>query len=103
MAGRFRIRCINKPNRDSPVEHITHVGGFSSAILRYFIHGIPEIAAYFVAALAGGIISVSIIKKDIMTKNFQKIAFDTSNLIIISLVILAFAGVIEAYITPFFY
>ena len=28
MAGRFRIRCINKPDRESPVEHITHVGGY---------------------------------------------------------------------------
>jgi hypothetical protein len=28
MAGRFQIKCINKPDRNSPVEHITHVGGF---------------------------------------------------------------------------
>ncbi len=82
---------------------LVNLGGYSSAILRYFIHGIPEIMAYFVAALAGGIISVSIVRKDIMTKNFQKIAFDTSNLIILSLLILAMAGIIEAYITPFFY
>jgi hypothetical protein len=27
MAGRFRIQCINRPDRHSPVEHITHVGG----------------------------------------------------------------------------
>lgn len=27
MAGRFQITCINKPDRDSPIEHITHVGG----------------------------------------------------------------------------
>lgn len=80
-----------------------HLGGYSSAILRYFIHGIPEIAAYFVAALAGGIISVAIIKKDIMTKNFQKIAFDTSNLIILSIIILLIAGLLETYVTPFFY
>lgn len=80
-----------------------HIGGYSSAILRYFIHGIPEMAAYFVAALAGGIISVAIIRKDITTKNFQRIAFDTSNLIIISIIILLIAGLAEIYITPFFY
>lgn len=82
---------------------IAHLAGYSEAVLRYFIHGIPEIAAYFVAALAGGIISVAIVKKDIFTKDFQRIAFDTSNLIIISVLILIFAGLIEAYITPFFY
>ncbi len=82
---------------------LAHASGYSSAILRYFIHGIPEIAAYFVGALAGGIISVAIIKRDIATKNFQKIAFDTSNLILISIMMLFVAGLIEAFITPYFY
>jgi hypothetical protein len=27
MAGRFQITCITKPDRDSPLEHITAVGG----------------------------------------------------------------------------
>lgn len=31
MAGRFQITCINKPDRNSPVEHITHVGGFGTS------------------------------------------------------------------------
>jgi Protein of unknown function (DUF3892) len=31
MPGRFRITCITKPDRYSPVEHITHVGGFGSS------------------------------------------------------------------------
>jgi hypothetical protein len=30
MAGRFQITCITKPNRQSTVEHITHVGGYGS-------------------------------------------------------------------------
>lgn len=82
---------------------LAHIGGYSNAILRYFVHGIPEIMAYFMAALAGGIISVAIIRKDILTKNFQKIAFDASNLIIISVLILLLAGILETYITPLLY
>jgi hypothetical protein len=27
MSGRFRIACIKKPHRESPLEHITEVGG----------------------------------------------------------------------------
>lgn len=76
------------------------VQGYSTSILRYFVHGIPEILAYFVAALAGGIISVAIVKKDILTKNFQKIAFDASILILISLFILLLAAFLEVAVTP---
>lgn len=99
MGGFIRSYMVNPAS--SPI--ITGLGGYSAAVLRYFLHGIPEIAAYFVAALAGGIISVAIIRKDVLTKNFQKIAFDTSNLIIIAVLMLVLAGLIEAYITPFFY
>lgn len=73
---------------------------FSYGLMRYLTHGIPEMLAYMVAALAGGIISVAIIRNDYKTKNFQRILFDSSNLIILSVVILIIAAAIEVYITP---
>lgn len=67
---------------------------------RYFIHGVPEMIAYMVAGLAGGIISVAVINKDFRTDSFQKIVLDASTLLIIAMAILFTAAVVEAYITP---
>ncbi|MBR9675828.1 stage II sporulation protein M [Candidatus Woesearchaeota archaeon] len=83
------------------------VGGYlssvTSGLLRYSLHGIPEILAYVIAGLAGGIISVAIIRYDFTTKNFEKILFDTSNLLVLSIGVLFFAAIIEVYITPLFF
>jgi len=84
------------------------VGIFSKAnihnlpvgIVRYMIHGLPEIAAYFVGALAGGIISVAIIKHDVKSEKFWTILQDSLNLVILSVVILFIAAMIEVFITP---
>lgn len=75
-------------------------GGLS--ILRYFIHGIPEILAYFVGGLVGGILSVALIRGDIKTY-FNKITTDTSDLLIIAVVLLVIAGLLEVYVTPAFF
>ena len=75
-----------------------HAG--SVGVLRYMIHGIPEIAAYFVAGLAGGIISVAVIRHDFGTKRFKHILFDSLDLIVISIFILLVAAAIEVFITP---
>lgn len=75
----------------------------SLSILRYSIHGVPEILAYFVAGLAGGILSVAIIKKDFGTKRFERILLDSSDLILISVFILFVAALIEVFITPIFF
>jgi uncharacterized membrane protein SpoIIM required for sporulation len=69
-------------------------------LLRYMIHGLPEIAAYFIAALAGGIVSVAIIKHDTKTKKFWSILQDSLNLIIIAIIILFLSALIEVFITP---
>jgi len=72
-------------------------------IARYMIHGLPEIAAYFIAALAGGIVSVAVIKHDTRSEKFWSILQDSLNLIIIAIVVLFIAALVEVFITPFLF
>ncbi len=76
---------------------------FSLGLLRYMVHGIPEVLAYFVGGLAGGIISVAVIRNDFRTKNFERILFDAADLVLIAIVLLFIAGATEAFITPHFF
>ncbi len=68
--------------------------------VRYFIHGIPEITAYFIGGLAGGVLSAAIIKMHWEQKQMDKVLLDSSNLIIIAAVVLALAAFIETFVTP---
>jgi uncharacterized membrane protein SpoIIM required for sporulation len=72
----------------------------SYSFMRYLFHGLPEMVAYMVAGLAGGIISVAVIRKDFKTDNFQKIILDASSLLMIAIGILFVAAVMESYLTP---
>ncbi|MBI5880493.1 stage II sporulation protein M [archaeon] len=72
----------------------------SYSFSRYMLHGLPEMLAYMVAGLAGGIISAAVINKDFKTDNFQKIILDASSLLMIAIGILFLAAVMESYITP---
>jgi uncharacterized membrane protein SpoIIM required for sporulation len=72
-------------------------------LFRYLIHGLPEISAYFVAALAGGIISVAVIRKDLYGERMWRILQDALLLIILAVLILMVAGLMEAYLTPIFF
>ena len=69
-------------------------------IARYMIHGFPEIAAYFITALAGGIFGVGAIRNGIRSRTFLRIAENTAVLLFIAIVILIIAAVIEEYFTP---
>lgn len=73
---------------------------FSLGLLRYSIHGIPEITAYFVASMAGGILSVAVSRHDFRTKKFENILLDVSNLVLIAVAILLVAAVLEVYVSP---
>lgn len=78
----------------------SYFGIFSVGLLRYLIHGIPEILAYFTGGLAGGIISVAVIKHDFRNKNFKRIATDSLDLIMLAIFILFVAAIMEVYLTP---
>ncbi len=75
----------------------SYVGITAFGIFRYMTHGILEIAAYFVMGLAGGILSIALVKH-----NFQedRVLVDALDLIFISIGLLLIAGVVEVYITP---
>lgn len=75
----------------------------SLGLLRYSLHGIPEIVAYFIAGLAGGIISVAVIRHNYSTKAFERILLDSSDLILLSVFMLLLAAAIEVFITPVFF
>ena len=69
-------------------------------LARYMIHGFPEICAYFIAALAGGIFGVGIARHGIKNKMFVKVAQHTAILILIAVGLLVIAGLMEVYLTP---
>lgn len=69
-------------------------------IARYMIHGFPEIAAYFITALAGGIFGVGIIRNGIRNPKFLRILENVIILLFIAIIILIIAAAIEVYFTP---
>jgi len=73
---------------------------YSAGLMRYMTHGAFEILAYFMAALAGGIISIAIARHDFRSREFRKVLFDSVDLIALSLGVLFLAAIVEVYITP---
>lgn len=69
-------------------------------ILRYMIHGFPEIAAYFITALAGGIFGAGVIRNGFKNQKFIRILENTIVLLFIALIVLVIAATIEVYFTP---
>jgi uncharacterized membrane protein SpoIIM required for sporulation len=86
---------------------LTKVGKYlhivSLGLFKYAIHGIPEIVAYIIAGITGGIISVAVIKHDFGTRKFENIVLDTSSLLMLALGLLVIAAVLEVYVTPLFF
>ncbi|MCK4589619.1 MAG: stage II sporulation protein M [Nanoarchaeota archaeon] len=90
--------------RDQVTTHSGSLFGYvnltSTALLKYTFHGIPEIAAYFIGALAGGMIAFAWVNHDLKGKKFKQIVKDSLNLTLIAIVILFIASLLEVFVTP---
>jgi len=84
--------------------NIKYAAGISAVpitFLRYSLHGIPEMIAYIIAALAGGILYFAFIKGDITRQGRSKrILIDVVTLISISIFILVISALLEIYLSP---
>jgi uncharacterized membrane protein SpoIIM required for sporulation len=68
--------------------------GLPLGISTYIIHGSLEILAYFIAAIAGGLVSTAIMRRH--SEKFWIVIRDSFQLIAISAIILVLAGLIES-------
>lgn len=75
--------------------YLMHMG-----LLRYMIHGSFEIGAYFMGMLSGGIVGISLIKKEFGTEKFFKVLRNACLLILGAIVVLLLGAWVEVYITP---
>jgi len=80
---------------------ISSIAGYfgiaSFSFFKYMTHGILEIAAYFIVGLAGGIISIALIKHNLEDR---RVLIDSLDLVLIGLGLIFVAGIVEVYITP---
>ncbi len=73
------------------------------SLMRYMTHGMFEILAYFIAGLAGGIISVAVINHKTTSEQFKHVVIDSLDLILLGFIVLVFAAFVEVFITPVFF
>ncbi len=72
-------------------------------LLKYSIHGIPEIAAYFLAGLAGGIVSIAVIRHDFGSEKFRHVLVDSLDLTVVSILLLVVGALLEVFVSPLVY
>jgi hypothetical protein len=81
-----------------------HVSAYFQAgslgVARYMIHGLPEIGAYFLGAIAGGIISAAVVKSDYRDPRFYEIVLDSFDLIALAALLLIIGALLEVSVTP---
>ena len=75
---------------------VAYLFGVPIGLSSIALHGIPEILAYFFAGLAGGILSVGIIREKIMSKEFTEVFKDALVFLLFAEVLILIAALVEA-------
>jgi uncharacterized membrane protein SpoIIM required for sporulation len=102
--GMFIKGILAKTLESAGLLSVSHYfSAISLGLSRYLIHGIPEMAAYFVGGLAGGLISVAMIKHSTNSEQFSRVIKDSSVLLCTAVLIIFVAALLEVYITPIFF
>jgi uncharacterized membrane protein SpoIIM required for sporulation len=96
--GSYAQRGVEAVGGSGMLVAYASAGGMS--IVRYFTHGIPEVAGYFVGGLAGGLLSAALVRRHFNREAMDKVMLDASDLIIAAILILVLASAVETFITP---
>lgn len=62
------------------------------------LHGVPEILAYFFAGIAGGILSIGLLREKIMSKTFKEVCKDSIAFLLIAEFLIIIAALLEAFV-----
>ena len=87
---------INSFIRNGVSSQFAYLLGVPVGLGSIALHGIPEIAAYFVAALAGGMLSVGIVREK-FRGHFEKILVDSLLFLALAEFLIIIAALLEAY------
>lgn len=87
---------INSFIRTGVSPELAYLLGVPAGLGSIALHGIPEIGAYFVAALAGGMLSVGIMREK-FKGHFEKILIDSLIFLALAEVLIIIAALLEAY------
>lgn len=75
------------------------LGSFSAVALLFFVHMIPEVGGFLLAAIAGGVLSYAFYKEKFMGVSFKNVARDSLILLLIAVGLVVLGAVLEVFVT----
>lgn len=84
----------------SYADGVTPFVGFLHLFVRVLPHTATEASAYFMAVIAGGVLSKALLRSDISDKQLKHVIFDTGIFFIIANILVFVGGWMEVYIFP---